>query len=761
MENIKIAGTIEMWSNAIEGEKEFIKHISKNIINTAKKSITEAELFGEQLTSVHEIARSFLNKHKKTINPREFPSMDIIEAKIKELYDNTLEHHDHPQTKKLRKFFLRLSITNPCKLFSIGTWTRNGLRYRHDTLCWVGAYKVFGARWKHSNTFFVDPLGEKIGKTESGTVPKKGETEVDNSRNLKNIESTITKKDVIMIENSSKDIGEKRCGEAETKEDESPKKQKSKEDKGDNTPKPGLYIKRDRKKMKTVQFTKNPRQHTSYLKLKTRRIKSEELSDQGKELVNILNELARRMWRIDESIVIHKWNESAMQYLSCINRHTKLPEERIVWDAFISNSFTRVNESTWIRLKIGHNSKLDHILNSQHILELESKDEKLSRDKIQDKYVVKAGFLLGSTPGCHNSNCLEEALKTYPLLYNKDVECRVEFIRLKKGRLDKEERENTTRAVHIHCAYKEAANIRKAMNHIYGSNNKWGYPLGKKMVFVPHMFDKRFPITKAASIRYKKAVAQQKAFMETVEIESFQGIIGLDYSNKASDNRTLRQIVMSTISEKDNCRLFLGVEESFGFNVNFAYRKKDYEQVSEFLEALPLIMEYTYGTRAWEWFDNESKSRLQDYKWDPTTGLTSLGEEEYEKAMLEFAAIENLEDTYVFEEDEKSTNLSFSFDFSNITAQHESDIEVKTVGGTVITFGSEAKKDTDSSSYDNASFTDMVQDPNKIDEEALQKMMQNMEFANRIKAMLESNKNSKIGKKPPEDKEEPVGGGDS
>ena len=46
MENIKIAGTIEMWSNAIEGEKEFIKHISKNIINTAMKSITEAELFG-------------------------------------------------------------------------------------------------------------------------------------------------------------------------------------------------------------------------------------------------------------------------------------------------------------------------------------------------------------------------------------------------------------------------------------------------------------------------------------------------------------------------------------------------------------------------------------------------------------------------------------------------------------------------------------------------------------------------------------------
>jgi len=109
--------------------------------------------------------------------------------------------------------------------------------------------------------------------------------------------------------------------------------------------------------------------------LKTRRIRSEELLQQGKELVNILNELVRRMWRSDKSIVIHKWNESTIPYLSSITRHTKLPEERNVWDAFISNSFTCVNESTWIRLKIGHNLKLENILNSQHIMELESRDK--------------------------------------------------------------------------------------------------------------------------------------------------------------------------------------------------------------------------------------------------------------------------------------------------------------------------------------------------------------------------------------------------
>ena len=109
MANLKIAGTIEMWTSAIEREKDFIKHISMNIINTANKPITEAQLFGEQAASVHEIARSFLNKHKKTIDPREFPSMEVIEEKIKELYDNTYELYDHPQTKKLRKFFLRMS----------------------------------------------------------------------------------------------------------------------------------------------------------------------------------------------------------------------------------------------------------------------------------------------------------------------------------------------------------------------------------------------------------------------------------------------------------------------------------------------------------------------------------------------------------------------------------------------------------------------------------------------------------------------------
>ena len=34
-----------------------------------------------------------------------------------------------------------------------------------------------------------------------------------------------------------------------------------------------------------------------------------------------------------------------------------------------------------------------------------------------------------------------------------------------------------------------------------------------------------------------------------------------------------------------------------------------------------------------------------------------------------------------------------------------------------------------------------------------------MEFANRMKAMLESNNNSKPAKKPPEDKGKPAGGG--
>ena len=183
---------------------------------------------------------------------------------------------------------------------------------------------------------------------------------------------------------------------------------------------------------------------------------------------------------------------------------------------------------------------------------------------------------------------------------------------------------------------------RSALNYIYGGQNSAGYPLGRKMVFVTNPFDTRFPMTTVSKARYHGSIAKQRAWERKIIVFRIQGIRGLDYPIPEAHNKTLQQVIMSTTSELHGKRIFVGANIAWGCNIDVAYREEDDEEASEFIEAMPLILEQEYGPRIWSWFTDKVSAKLQGCRWSPQTGLINAEDEEISKVMDAFIEMEDL-----------------------------------------------------------------------------------------------------------------------
>ena len=172
--------------------------------------------------------------------------------------------------------------------------------------------------------------------------------------------------------------------------------------------------------------------------------------------------------------------------------------------------------------------------------ELEKRQEWVGNDKLQSKLIVKSGHLLGSTPGCLNKEDLEESIMAQPIMKNIEIEVRIEFCRLtNRKKFDQEEREQSVKAAHIWVAWDKARQARAALNYIYGGQNSAGYPLGRKMVFVPNPYDTRFPMTAVSKARYLGLIAKQRTWLRKIIVFRIQGIRGLDYPIREANDKTL------------------------------------------------------------------------------------------------------------------------------------------------------------------------------------------------------------------------------
>ena len=123
--------------------------------------------------------------------------------------------------------------------------------------------------------------------------------------------------------------------------------------------------------------------------------------------------------------------------------------------------------------------------------------------------------------------------------------------------------------------------------------------------FFSYQFDNRYPVTSKAAMRYKVSLSTQKTFTAKLKSENFEGVLGLDYHNPNLENISLRQVIMSTLSEGKNERLFVGVEENWDNSISLIYQQEDTIKASKFIAAIPKIIENSYGNQAWKWFDKE------------------------------------------------------------------------------------------------------------------------------------------------------------
>ena len=74
------------------------------------------------------------------------------------------------------------------------------------------------------------------------------------------------------------------------------------------------------------------------------------------------------------------------------------------------------------------------------------------------------------------------------------LEIRTQAIKLLPGR-NLTEASKQVKACHVFTGTEQIGVMRKALNKIYGSRNKEGFPLGKHMRFVPNIADNSIPTT--------------------------------------------------------------------------------------------------------------------------------------------------------------------------------------------------------------------------------------------------------------------------
>ena len=62
---------------------------------------------------------------------------------------------------------------------------------------------------------------------------------------------------------------------------------------------------------------------------------------------------------------------------------------------------------------------------------------------------------------------------------------------------------------------------------------------------------------------------------------------------------------------------------------------EDHNEASQFIEAMPLILEHKFGARIWSWFTDDVTAKFQGYQWTPEEGLVSSLDQQYDKAVEE------------------------------------------------------------------------------------------------------------------------------
>ena len=616
------AGGKHIWKNLIMGSTLMWMNTPKEL-KEELKSFTVDDLFSEDASSIHNLAQK--GKKLRGLHSGAHLTAAGWMSLLQEMYAEESDLANSIDGERLRRFGIRLALTDPDTIFVGPVWHLGGLLDRMDTCAWVGAYMLFGAPWKNATSW---PLKQRFSAT------------------------AAAQHSTMQVDDDDDDIAKPPDVQRVTEDDAKPSASPKIVKKVGWTRQLFLNKPMCEKPKATLpapkKLRKNKRKHMSYMKLKTARLASDTTFEQEQEYIVMLHETFQKLWQIDPDLILYKWDDI---HASPLSRTSKLPTNKMSASNYVNGAYLKRGECAWIRMYVGHNKSMDHFEDQTVKDWFRERDMNFYKEKLQAKITCKSGWLLGSNGQCLNPRDLETALGMLPELQGIPIEVRMEAIRTEKGK------GTGVKAAHILTHWDKALKCRIAMNLVYGKKSKKGYPLGKNMRFIPNILDTRFIVTEKIKMQVKKTVSKQKFFLQKTQTATSYTIMALDYLDPVLGT-TLRELLMGLRSNIDpEKNIFLNVDVHIhNQTVTFLFHDDMAQEAMSAIPALPVILEAKFGTRIWLWFTEEAKEHAVGYYWDKKVGLKSSDDERIGEMLGDWGTEWGSDD----DDDDKSTSTSAS-----------------------------------------------------------------------------------------------------
>ncbi len=489
--------------------------------------------------------------------------------------------------RNLRIFAIRLAMTNPLETADPTFWkTPDKTGKRSMTNAWLGAYKLLGAGWERAEVLI--PTSTPIGKDKEVTFSevKKNQEKGEIGVLHKTKTGQYLSKALITI------------------------------------PKESMEFFKTRKRDSVV------RSNNIFFKLKLPQTMAERAHEQTKEVIKNIQDIMQQLWDIDSSLVIRAWNAEVSDTQVIKAKHT-FPNKRESIAQYFQGVYYFANRVPYIRVLLGFNKNI-----SSFTTELPHEFKKwltrtsagFTKEKLQDRNICRAGWLLGSFPSVFNYEDMEDAIHSMEECKSIRVELKTEEVKTTKlsqsswnQNFNGASRQIPVRAVYIWCTYDQTSIVRSKMKTLFSSKNTKKL-LGKNLRFIPHILDNRFITTDKSALLTTKMKNKQKRFLQQTTFTATNGILGLDYVIP-SLHVSLRQALMSIRSKEDpDKNVFVSVD-GWGDQVRFAFNMNIADEAERLIPALPIFLEATLGPAVWTWFSDQVQRDCSDFEWDPENGI--------------------------------------------------------------------------------------------------------------------------------------------
>ena len=296
---------ISIWNDAdpiAEPTEEWQK---LNLLHHNIEPLKNEDLFGEG-NLIYDI--SLIIKKLIPISPRKSHSVDDWISVFSKAFDEETQLAQTSNGNKLRKFAIRMAVSNPRSLFEASVWEGHVLWSRHDTGIWSASYDIFGAPWNKLEESVSKKRAAKdqTPESEDSTTYELGTTTT-NTANVTNTTTTNMTTTTTTNESPQTNTDSTTTNKSPATNTDNPKNPLE--------PPFKLFISRAPvKKATKIKLNlinpENKRKNTTFCKIKLPRITKESILEGSIELVASFNTMARRLIHLDSSMIILPWEDT-------------------------------------------------------------------------------------------------------------------------------------------------------------------------------------------------------------------------------------------------------------------------------------------------------------------------------------------------------------------------------------------------------------------------------------------------------------------